>query len=249
MRVRRNLITCNNYIPPLITIGRGIIRDIVPQITVSAGNNLYLYNMNRKKWTPKLEITEELLKFREKRKWQLALRRYIIESKAAEAYAPYFGLDVKGFRQWIELQFTEELAWDNFASSWQLDHIVPVTYFDFSLESDLYLCWNFINIRVEKIEMNKNRGNRIDVLAVKPYFRDLYQKTNYSFCLKMLEKLDKIEVSNIISHQTIEDFIISNKQHLEIIATLDRREFAKFNQGIPLGDIMLEREILKKFGR
>lgn len=204
--------------------------------------------MNRKKWTAQIEITDSLLKFREKRKWQLALRRYIIESKAAEAYAPYFGMDVKGFRQWIELQFTHELNWNNFASAWQFDHIVPVTYFDFANEADLFLCWNFINIRVERIELNKSRGNRIDVLAVKPYFIDIYNKTGYGFCLKMIEKLEKIEVSNIESHPAIENFIINNKEHLEIIASLSQQEFSKFNHGVSLKDIMLEREILKKFG-
>ena len=204
--------------------------------------------MERKKWTAKKEITDELLKFREKRKWQLALRRYVLEKKAAAAYAPYFGLDVNGFREWIELQFTNEQNWDNFATAWQFDHIVPVTYFDFSKEEDLILCWNFINIRVEKLELNKNRGNRIDVLAVKPYFQDLYNKTGYTFCQKMIDKLAVIEVSNIESHPAIENFIINNKEHLEMIATLNGEEFARFNQGVSVNDILLEREILKKFG-
>ena len=204
--------------------------------------------MSRKKWTPKTEITDNLLKFREKRKWQLALRRYIIEKKAAEAYAPYFGLDVKGFREWIELQFTGELNWLNFASSWQLDHIIPITYFDFANEKDLLLCWNFMNIRVEKLEHSKNRVNRIDLLAVKPYFRELYSKTGYEFCLKMIEKIHEIEVSHIESNSAIENFIIKNQQHLELISDLNQQEFSKFNEGVPLKDIMLEREILKKFG-
>lgn len=204
--------------------------------------------MERKKWTPNLKVTDELLKFREKRKWQLALRRYVLEKKPAQAYAPYFGLDVEGFRQWIALQFTDELNWDNFATAWQFDHIVPVTYFDFSKEEDLVLCWNFINIRVERLELNKARGNRIDVLAVKPYFQDMYTKTGYKFCQKMIDKLAIIEVSNIESHPGIENFILKNKEHLEMIATLSREEFARFNQGISLKDILLEREILKKFG-
>ena len=204
--------------------------------------------MERKKWTPKEEVTDALLKFREKRKWQLALRRYILEKKPAAAYAPYFGMDVNGFREWIELQFTPDLRWDNFANAWQFDHIVPVTYFDFNNEEDLKLCWNFINIRVEKLELNKNRGNRIDVLAVKPYFQDLYNKTGYNFCLKMIEKLSQIEVSNIESHPAIENYIINKKQHLENIATLTQAEFEKFNQGISLNDILLEREILRRFG-
>lgn len=204
--------------------------------------------MERKKWTPKEEVTDALLKFREKRKWQLALRRYIMEKKAASFYAPYFGLDVNGFREWIELQFTDELNWDNFAQAWQFGHAVPVNYFDFEKEEDLRLCWNFINIRVESLDFNKSRGSAIDILAVKPYFQNLYNKTAYAPCLKMIEKLTQIEVSSRVSYPAIENFIINNKEHLENIATLSRDEFEQFNQGVSVKDILLEREILKRFG-
>ena len=111
--------------------------------------------MVRKKWTPKEEVTEGLLKFRAKRRWQIALRRYIIEKNPCFAYAPYFGLDIENFRKWIEIQFDEELNWDNFSKKWQFDHIVPVAYFDFDSESDLRLCWNFMNVSVEKLQLNK----------------------------------------------------------------------------------------------
>lgn len=204
--------------------------------------------MQRKKWTAKSEVTEALLVFREKRKWQLALRRYILDKTPCLAYAPYFGLDINGFREWIALQFTKELNWKNFAKAWQFDHIVPVTYFDFSLEEELKLCWNFINIRVEKIEMNKNRGNRIDVLAVKPYFEDLFKKTGHEYCLRMIEKLERIEISNIVSNPTIENFIINNKDHIATLSTLSKDEFARLNQGVLLKDLLFEREIIKKYG-
>jgi hypothetical protein len=204
--------------------------------------------MARKKWTPKEEVTEALIRFRDKRKWQQALRRYVLEKQASENYALYFGLDIKSFREWIEIQFTEELNWENFASKWQFDHIVPVAYFDFSVEEDLKLCWNFINIRVEKIELNKVRGNRIDVMAVKPYFESLYSKTNYFLCPKMLAKIDEIEVSNIVSEPRIEEFINARKEDFEIMYSLTAVEFAQMNRGVPFKDVLLEREILRKFG-
>lgn len=204
--------------------------------------------MNRKKWTPKLEITEELLQFREKRKWQLALRRYVIEQRASEGYAPYFGIEVSGFREWIENQFMGDLSWDNFASSWQFDHIVPLNYFNLSKDRDLRLCWNFINIRVGRLEKNKKSIDRLGELTLRSYFEDLYQKTNYLFCQSMLEKLDEISVSNNIRQPAIEGFIIRNKMRLDKIATFTQGEFIKLNQGVPLEDILLEREILKKFG-
>jgi hypothetical protein len=204
--------------------------------------------MAGKKPIQKEGVTEALLKFRDKRRWQIALRRYILEQKPNENYALYFGLDIKSFREWIEIQFTEDLNWENFGSKWQFDHIVPVAYFDFSVKEELKLCWNFINIRLEKIELNKVRGNRVDVIAVKSYFERLYSKTNYFLCPKMLTKIDEIEVSNIVSEPKIEDFINARKADFEIMYSLTAAEFAQMNRGVPFKDVLLEREILRKFG-
>ena len=204
--------------------------------------------MARKAWTPQTEITDSLIRFREKRKWQLSYRRYVLEKAPSEAYAPYFGLDIETLRQWFEAQFTEELNWDNFGKAWQFDHIVPTTYFDYSNEDDLKLCWSFINIRVEKLLLNKNRGNRIDLLAVRPYFQDLYDKTGYSLCPKMLQKINSIEVSNIESRPSTENFIIEKKALLEHITGFTNDEFNLLNQGMTADQILLEREILRKFG-
>lgn len=204
--------------------------------------------MTRKKWTPTEVVTDAVLKIREKKKWQQALRRYILEKNVSESYAVYFGLDIKRFREWIEIQFTGSLSWDNFAEQWQFDHIVPIAYFDFNKEVDLLLAWNFINIRVERIDVNKSRGNRIDVIAVKSYFEELYNKTQYSACAKMLEKIEQIEVTNMLSEPKLENFLIQRKHEFEIISTLNTAEFAQLNRGRLLNDILLEREIMKKFG-
>lgn len=204
--------------------------------------------MKRKKWTPIVEITGSLLKFREKRKWQLALRRYVLEKNASPAYALYFGLGIEDFRKWVEIQFNEDLSWDNFGSLWQFDHVVPVAYFDFSKDEELLLCWNFINIRVERIEPNKNRGDRIDIISVKPYYESLYNKTGLPYCLKMIEKINTIQSSNISSEPAIEGFLIKNREYFETVSTFNKEEFNQLNNGRDVKDILLEREIIKKFG-
>jgi hypothetical protein len=207
-----------------------------------------LLDMARKKWTPQTEITDSLLKFREKRKWQLSYRRYVLERMPCEAYAPYFGLDIETLRQWFELQFTEELGWDNFGAAWQFDHIIPSTYFDYSNEEDLRLCWNFINIRVDRIPGAGNAGNRIDLLTARPYFQALLQKTGYSVCSKMLEKIETIESLNTTASPAIESFLSANHQMLETIQSFTAEEFNRLNQGNTIQELLLEREILKKFG-
>ncbi|MES2003733.1 MAG: hypothetical protein V4450_04370 [Bacteroidota bacterium] len=203
--------------------------------------------MARKRWTPQEEITDSLLRIREKRKWQLAYRRYVLERLPSESYAHYFGLDSNTLRNWFECQFSDGLNWENFGKAWQFDHIVPATYFDYSLDKDLYLCWSFINIRVEPLDHNKHSGTRIDVLAVRAYFEDLYQKTTFPLCQQMLEKIKHIEESNRQSHPAIENFISQHKEQLETIGSLSKEELANLNTGTPLPDILLEREILRKF--
>jgi len=160
----------------------------------------------------------------------------------------YFGLDIENLRKWIELQFNDPLSWDNFGSAWQFDHIIPVTYFDYSEEADLKLCWNFINIRVGRLDTDTNKGHRPDVLAVKSYFENLYEKTGFTLCLNMIEKINQVEGMAIQGEPALEGFILQNKEYLEALSTLDPGEFNSLNSGTSLNDIMMEREILKKFG-
>lgn len=204
--------------------------------------------MARKKWTRNLEESETAVKFRQKRKWQVALRRYILEKNISANYAFYFGLDIERFRKWIEIQFTEGLTWENFGSAWQIEHIVPVAYFDFSVNEDLILCWNFINIRVDIITVNTNQTSRIDIMAVKSYFAALYTKTGYSICQKMLNKIALFEKSKAVIEPAIEGFIIEHREQLETLSTFSKDEFNRLNQGIGFNDILLERAIFKKYG-
>jgi len=204
--------------------------------------------MKRKKWTAQEEVTDALLKFREKRKWQLAFRRYVIEKSPSQQYAPYFGLPIELYREWIELQFTDGLNWENFGKAWQFDHVVPVVYFDYTVEEELKLCWSFINVRVERLESNKSRGHRVDVLAVKTYFEQLFTTTGFELCQKMIDKITRIEKSNRVSEPAIESFIIQNTSLLTGIGDLNEEEFNQLNNGSTLEEVLLEREILKKFG-
>lgn len=204
--------------------------------------------MNRKRWTPKEVVTEADLLQREKKKWQLALRRYVLEKKPSPFYAPYFGLDVAAFRQWIEIQFSQGLHWDNFGEQWQFDHLVPLAYFDLHDENDLKLCWHFLNIGVERLDATGQRTKRVELLAVKTYFEGLYQQTGYSVCQKMLNKLGQIEAAAVQAHPATEQFILHRKADLETMASLDEAEFVQLNEGTPLKDILLQREILRQFG-
>ena len=214
--------------------------------------HLYLWKhlkMVRKRWVSKTEITPALLKFREKRKWQIALRRYVIEGNVCFDYAPYFGLDIESMRKWFECQFQQGVGWDDFAKKWQFDHIIPVTYFDFSIENELKMCWNFTNIRVEDLQGKKESGNRLDVLCAKHYFRKLHEKTNYPICVKMLSKIEEIEIAKMASTQIQETFIIEHREYLDIIENYTAFEFELINSGRGINEVKKEMEFIKKYGK
>ena len=203
--------------------------------------------MARKRWSAQTEITPELLKFREKRKWQIALRRYVLEKNPCVVYAPFFGLDIEKMRKWFEFQFKPGTGWENFGTTWQFDHIIPVTYFDFALEVELKMCWNFTNIRVGEFQRNKDRGNRMDILAAKSYFRELHEKTNYPSCLKLLKKIDQIELSELVSTKPQQVFILENREYLDMIENYSAFEFELLNSGRDIEQVKKEILFLKKF--
>ena len=203
--------------------------------------------MARKQWQAKTEITPALVKFREKRKWQIALRRYVLEKNACVFYAPYFGLDIENMRKWFEYQFENEVGWKDFGKKWQFDHIIPVTYFDFTDEKDLKLCWNFTNLRVEGFQQNKDRGNRVDVLGAKSYFTELYEKTQYKPCKDLLEKIRRIELSELMSSEQQQAFLLEYRDYLKHIENFSSFEFELLNSGRPIDEVQKEIEFLKKY--
>ncbi len=218
---------------------------LFPIETVSRGT--YFCSMARKKWEAKIKVTPSLIVFRAKRKWQIALRRYVLNGHPSIYYAPFFALDIRTLRSWFENQFENGMSWTNFGDEWQFDHVIPVAYFDFEDEDDLKLCWNFTNLRVESKDLNRNRGQRVDVIASKAYFKELYDRTNYLPCLRLLEKIDRIELSELKSSQKQFEFIVQHRAYLNMIEDYSSFEFELLNRGRSVDDINKELAFMKKF--
>jgi hypothetical protein len=201
--------------------------------------------MARKTWTAQEQITPELLRFREKRKWQIAFRRYVLEKKSSSFYAPFFCLDIENLRKWFEIQFDTGVGWEDFGRLWQFDHVIPVNFFDFANEEELKMCWNFVNLRVENLPSDKGRG--LDTSFARAFFQEIYTTTLFAPCQKLLEKIDSIEHSETVSPEKQLDFIKSNKAYLDKIQNYSSFEFEMLNSGRSIDEVKKEVEFLKKF--
>lgn len=191
--------------------------------------------------------TRELSRFREKRKWQIAFRRYVIERSPSPAYAPYFGLDIVSIREWFERQFGESLGWEDFGKKWQFDHIIPVTFFDFEKEEDLRLCWNFLNLKVDSL--TEERSAHKDLFAARVYFRELLDNTGLEVCREYLDKIDRLASAYRAetSHQLA--FLAAKHRHLSLIKDFSAYELELLNRGRGLDEILQEREQLRRLER
>jgi hypothetical protein len=203
----------------------------------------YIYSMN-----DTVQEDEAAFVFKEKRKWQIALRRYVLNRNKSSEYAPYFGIDNQNFRSWIEGQFAGNQNWDNFSTAWQFDHVVPVAFFDLKSAADLKLCWNFINIRVEALDKNNTNSKIPDIFAARHYFLSLYGTTQLPFCALMLEKIEQIERSAIVNTEKQAGFIEQHREYLQKLATFASYDYDKLNSGTHIDRVIEENNLLKKFG-
>ena len=199
--------------------------------------------MARKRWTAQTEITDVLVKTREKKKWQLGLRRYVLEKTPSEQYAPYFGLDIETLRGWFAIQFTADMNWNNFGQAWQFGHIVPIACFDLTLEEDLKLCWHFTNLRAESIQAESE-----NLLGARLYYQSLFAETGLTICQMMLQKLETLEKEGQPPHTAQVSFIRENLTLIDKAQSLNQEEMRRVNSGEEMDAVLLEREILRKFG-
>ena len=49
--------------------------------------------------------------------------------------------------QHIEKQFKSGMTWDNHGKVWHVDHIIPVSFFDLSDQTEQKLCFHYGNLQ------------------------------------------------------------------------------------------------------
>lgn len=184
--------------------------------------------------------------FLEKRKWQVALRRYVIEEQPSFEYAPYFGINISGFRSWIEGQFDEKMNWENFGSLWQLEHVIPLQYFNLQKEDELRLCWHFTNIQVGLSSQNESDAQGISPLQARSYFLGLadagLERVN-----EMLTWMDVQEIQHTPIIQARLRHLIRDKRQLQEMEKLDATDLLRINKGLELNELIAEKKLFHRF--
>lgn len=97
------------------------------------------------------------------------------------------GCSIEQFCQWIEFQFTEEMDWDTYPQNWEIDHVLPYSYFDLENDDEYLQCTNWKNLRPLNPTENNSKKNKIDEEVI-----NSHQKLVESF-LSQFQKEEKEE--------------------------------------------------------
>jgi len=125
----------------------------------------------------------------------------------------YIGCNIQYLREWFEYNFSSEMNWNNYASYWFIDHIIPSCKFDLTLEDEKFKCCNWSNL--------------IPVQLFKKVEQNIYQKVNQNLAppfLKKVEyivnKLEKFKEEGSTTKWFSKEFIL-NKEFAEIKANIN----------------------------
>lgn len=88
-----------------------------------------------------------------------ALRRY--QQTKEDHTIGYLGIPISEYIIHLENQFTPEMSWDNYASYWEIDHIMPIDSYDLTDEKQVYECFNYSNTRPLYWRENVEKSNKI----------------------------------------------------------------------------------------
>lgn len=85
------------------------------------------------------------------------------KKKLNKKFSFLIGYTGQELRKHIEKQFDDKMSWNNYATYWTIDHIIPLSFFKYeSMEDDEFKkCWALPNLRPLEKTKNMLKGSKI----------------------------------------------------------------------------------------
>ena len=97
--------------------------------------------------------------------YRCRVRQFIKTGNGKAKYEALLGCSWDTFRVWIESNFVGEMTWENYGT-WHIDHTMPCSVFDFAIEENRKVCFNWSNLFPMIGEENISKSNKIDMALV-----------------------------------------------------------------------------------
>jgi hypothetical protein len=97
---------------------------------------------------------KEIIRSRIKRELKTDKKKHTIE---------YLDCDYNFARKWIEFRFEKDMTWENLGTVWQIDHILPISKFDFNNENEIKICFHWTNLQPLYSNINNSKTNKLEL--------------------------------------------------------------------------------------
>ena len=86
----------------------------------------------------------------------------IKQNKSRTHWEKIVDFNLKDLKKHLEKQFNNGMDWDNYGSYWQIDHRIPVSWFNFKSYEDeeFKQCWALENLQPMIAKLNNSKNNR-----------------------------------------------------------------------------------------
>lgn len=73
------------------------------------------------------------------------------------------GCSIEHLKRHLESQFKDGMSWNNYGGKdgWQIDHIIPCSYFDLTKEENQRICFNYRNLQPLWASENNSKNNSV----------------------------------------------------------------------------------------
>jgi hypothetical protein len=112
------------------------------------------YRKERIKHFPKLKVSAYI---------SSRIRNTIKKGKDGYHWEDLVGYTREDIMEHLEKQFDENMSWNNYGSYWHIDHIIPVSYFNYTSYEDKEFkeCWALSNLQPLEAKENLIKSNKL----------------------------------------------------------------------------------------
>lgn len=98
------------------------------------------------------------IKLRDKLK---RIKRNLVLGKISQKIFDLCSCENDQFKKWFEYLTNNTLDWSTFNEKYEIDHIIPVSSFDLTIEEEQKKCFKWSNLRIVTKEDNRSKGKKV----------------------------------------------------------------------------------------
>lgn len=122
---------------------------------------------NKKPWNKKLGPGMRRLSKNLGQSIRQAIKRQLKINIKKPHWEKLVGYTTGELKQHLENNFQKGMSWENYGQAWNIDHIIPISAFNFKrlIDRDVKKCWALSNLQPLFVKENFKKGSKL----IKPF--------------------------------------------------------------------------------